>query len=134
MNKFVLDTNLLVSAFLFPASIPGKAFDKALHEGKLLTSEETFNEFELIFSRSKFEKYVPIASRLKVISDFRSLLTFHTVSIRITDCRDIKDNKFLELAVTAQASCIITGDNDLLELNPFRGIAIINASDFLYRF
>jgi predicted nucleic acid-binding protein len=29
------------------------------------------------------------------------------------------------------ASCIITGDDDLLVLHPFRGIPIVNASDFL---
>jgi putative PIN family toxin of toxin-antitoxin system len=40
--------------------------------------------------------------------------------ISLTDYRDTKDNKFLELAVAAIASCIITGDKDLLVLNPFR--------------
>jgi len=54
--------------------------------------------------------------------------------IEITDCRDPKDNKFLELAVTANASCIITGDDDLLVLHPFRNIPILNASDFLNNF
>ena len=59
----------------------------------------------------------------------------------ITDCRDPKDNKFLELAVSANASCIITGDKDLLILNPclpnrqaFRSIPILNAVDFLNNF
>jgi putative PIN family toxin of toxin-antitoxin system len=54
--------------------------------------------------------------------------------ISFTDCRDTKDNKFLELAVSANASCIITGDKDLLVLNPFRGIPILNAADFLNNF
>jgi len=52
----------------------------------------------------------------------------------ITDCRDPKDNKFLELAVEANASCIVTGDKDLLVLDPFRGIPILTAADFLKKF
>jgi len=49
----------------------------------------------------------------------------------ITVCRDPKDNKFLELAVAAGVSCLISGDKDILELHPFRGIAIVNAVEFL---
>lgn len=55
--------------------------------------------------------------------------------IEIIDiCRDSKDNKFLELAVSGKADFIVTGDNDLLVLNPFRDIEIITVSDFLNRF
>ena len=52
----------------------------------------------------------------------------------IMDCRDPKDNKFLELAISANASCIITGDKDLLVMHPFRGIPILNAFDFINKF
>jgi hypothetical protein len=54
--------------------------------------------------------------------------------IEITECRDPKDNKFLELALAGNADCIVTGDKDLLVLNPFRGIKIISPSDFLIQF
>ena len=40
----------------------------------------------------------------------------------------------LSLAVAAKAECIITGDKDLLVLDPFKGILIINAADFLSSF
>jgi len=50
-------------------------------------------------------------------------------SIRI--CRDPKDDKFLELAVNGGAGCIISGDEDLLILNPFRDIPIIKPDEFL---
>jgi putative PIN family toxin of toxin-antitoxin system len=54
--------------------------------------------------------------------------------ISLSDCRDPKDNKFLELAICANASCMITGDKDLLILHPFRGIPILNATDFIKEF
>ena len=49
-------------------------------------------------------------------------------------CRDPKDNKFLELAVSGEADFIVSGDQDLLVLNPFRNIEIVTANDFLARF
>jgi hypothetical protein len=52
----------------------------------------------------------------------------------ITECRDPKDNKFLELAAAGNAACIVTGDNDLLVLDPFRNIRIITPKEFLVQF
>jgi putative PIN family toxin of toxin-antitoxin system len=52
------------------------------------------------------------------------------ITAAIADCRDPKDNKFLELAVSGQASHILTGDADLLALHPFRGLSILTPRDF----
>ena len=48
-------------------------------------------------------------------------------------CRDPKDDKFLEVAVHGQADAIVTGDQDLLNLNPFRGIAILTPREYVER-
>jgi len=53
------------------------------------------------------------------------------VSESVTDCRDPDDNKFLELAVGGNATHIISGDKDLLALNPFRGIPVLTPQAFL---
>lgn len=53
---------------------------------------------------------------------------------RIRACRDPKDDKFLELAVSGNADVIVTGDKDLLALHPFRGIAILTPLDFASQF
>jgi predicted nucleic acid-binding protein len=52
----------------------------------------------------------------------------------IVACRDPKDDKFLELAVSGRAACIVTADEDLLALNPFRGISILSVERFLASF
>jgi uncharacterized protein len=52
------------------------------------------------------------------------------IAERITPCRDPKDHKFLELVVNGHADVIISGDADLLGLNPFRGIPIIMPAAF----
>ena len=46
-------------------------------------------------------------------------------------CRDPKDDRILELAVNGNASFLVTGDDDLLTLNPFRGIQILVPSKLL---
>ena len=54
-----------------------------------------------------------------------------TPTIPFFVCRDPDDNKYLEPAFAVNAACIVTGDSDLLILNPFKQIPILNASDFL---
>jgi predicted nucleic acid-binding protein len=49
----------------------------------------------------------------------------------VTDCRDRKDNKYLELALAAGASIIVTSDADLLILDPWRGIRILKPIDYI---
>ena len=49
----------------------------------------------------------------------------------ITDCRDADDNKFLALALDSAAKFIVTGDRDLLELHPWRGVQVLTSGDFV---
>ncbi len=54
-----------------------------------------------------------------------------TITERFAACRDPKDDKFLELAVSGRADLILTDDNDLLVLHPFRGITIVGPATFV---
>jgi len=49
----------------------------------------------------------------------------------VRDCRDVKDNIYLELAIAAEARIIVSSDKDLLDLDPWRGIRIVRPSEFL---
>ena len=129
-NVFVIDNNTLISSSLFANSTPRKAVRKANEIGKISASNVTYREFFEVFLRPKFDKYVSIETRLGILIDFKQLALFAEIVESITDSRDPKDNKFLELTVSASASCIITGDKDLLVLHPFRTIPILNAVDF----
>lgn len=134
INTFVFDTNALISAHLLLESMSRKAYDKAFDKGILIYSATTFDEFAKTFIRSKFEKYLSLGKRTATIREFQARAGLIEVDLSIAASRDAKDNKFLELAVTAKASCIITGDKDLLVLNPFRGIPILSPSDFINNF
>lgn len=65
------------------------------------------------------------------MSSTRKFVLDTEVNEQINECRDPKDNKYLELAVAGEVECIITGDEDLLVLNPFRGIKILTVQEFL---
>ncbi|MFC0317969.1 MULTISPECIES: putative toxin-antitoxin system toxin component, PIN family [Olivibacter] len=128
---YILDTNTLISAIILPNSVARKAFDKARKSGQIIVSKETLDELNGVLVRPKFDKYIPLDLRLEIIEEFESVVKHISPKYTITDCRDEKDNKFLELALTVKAKAIITGDKDLLTLNPYHDILIINANGFL---
>jgi putative PIN family toxin of toxin-antitoxin system len=132
---FVFDANCLVSASILPNSTVRQAFDKAVVLGSIASSQEVFDEYTEVLFREKFDKYfISIDERLSILNLISSKLRNFSSTEIIKDCRDPKDNKYLELAVSVNASCIITGDKDLLILNPFLNIPILNAVDFLNKF
>jgi putative PIN family toxin of toxin-antitoxin system len=134
-NTIVLDANTLISVFLLSdSSIAAQAYYKAKTTSEIVYSEETFNEFSDVFIRPKFDRYLPLAKRLIIIEDLRALAKIVPITNVIKACRDPKDDKYLELAISSAASYIITGDKDLLVLNPFEGIPILTPADFLKAF
>jgi hypothetical protein len=136
MNEpsFVFDTNAFLSASLVAGSVNAIALERAFNIGKVVVSAATFAEFSEVLFRKKFDKYFTDDRRLQIIQKLERDIIVHNVNIVINACRDLKDNKFLELAVASEASCIITGDNDLLVLHPFNGIPIVSAANFLLLF
>jgi uncharacterized protein len=130
-ERFVLDTNVIVSSVLSPRSIPRQAFDLAFLLGTVLLSDSILVEIDDVLRRPKFERYVSEEERLQFLAKFVGDAMIVEVTEVVTDCRDPKDNKFLELAVSGGAKCIISGDADLLVLDPFRGISIVTPQIFI---
>lgn len=133
-GRYVFDTNVLVSALLFGQGKPRKAFDEALMRGQILTSLEMLTELDSVLSRPKFDKYLLREERERFLPAFIHEAVLVEVTEHIDVCRDPKDNIVLELAVSGGASHIVTGDEDLLGLDPFRGIAISSPDQFLASF
>lgn len=129
--RFVFDTNVIVSAALLKQSVARQTFDKAVEQGKLLVSQATIDEVNEVLRRKGFDKYVREEERIEFVTALVKDAILVEITEKVSECRDPKDNKFLELAVCGNAACIVSGDNDLLSLHPFRGIPIVTPRQFL---
>jgi putative PIN family toxin of toxin-antitoxin system len=136
MSKFffVIDTNCFISANLVKNSVSAHAFDKALLMGTMALSDVVLNEYAEVLYREKLDKYLTESKRQNALKQVKRNAIFFTPVETVKDCRDPKDNKFLELALACKASCVISGDADLLVLHPFRNIPILKPADFLKEF
>ena len=126
----VFDNNVLVSGALL-AGVPRQAFDKLLDNGTVLISVPVLLELAEVLNREKFDKYVTHDERMRFIVGFLKIAEMIETGETIAICRDPKDDKLLELAVGGNAGFLVTGDKDLLVLNPFRGVEIITPREFL---
>ncbi|MGK7927553.1 MAG: putative toxin-antitoxin system toxin component, PIN family, partial [Spirulina sp.] len=98
-SRIVIDTNTLISSILIANSVPDRAAQKARDIGILLFSDQTFEELQQVITRQKFDRYVSIAIRVEFLARlWEESEHIETIEV-ITDCRDPKDNKFLEVAV-----------------------------------
>jgi putative PIN family toxin of toxin-antitoxin system len=129
--RAVFDANVVVSAMLLPLSVPRRALDRAMLEGRILISAATITELNEVIHRPGFDKYLSEEERVEFLTTLVNEAELVNVVDKVTDCRDAEDNKFLELAVSGRATHIITGDADLLVLQIFRGIVVISPSEFL---
>ena len=112
--KIVLDTNVIVSAALLPGSTSNKAWSKAKLTGTIICSETVFIELVDTLFRPKFDRYIPKQFRSEFIGEFARRCEFIEVIDTVEICRDPSDNKYLELALSGKADCLVTGDKDFL--------------------
>jgi uncharacterized protein len=130
-TRYAFDTNVIISALLFNNSIPGQTFFHALGNGIILMSQSLAEELDDVLARAKFNRYVTLEERERFLEGLilQSELVEITDTVRV--CREPKDDRILELAVNGTAAFIVTGDDDLLVLNPFRGIQVVTPSQLL---
>jgi putative PIN family toxin of toxin-antitoxin system len=113
--RIILHTNVLISRLLLPESAAGRAVRRVLDRAPPLVSEATLGELAQTLSKPKFDRYVTVEDRRRFFELFARVAEWVTVTSTIRVCRDARDNKFLELAVDAQATLLVTGDKGLLE-------------------
>jgi uncharacterized protein len=129
--RYVFDTNVIVSAVLFEGSKPDLALRYVLQNGIILLSLELIEEIDEVLSRAKFRKYITDAEREEFLEGLLDKGILIEVVDVVRECRDPKDDKVLELSISGKADLVVSGDKDLLVLNPFRSIEIISVEQFL---
>lgn len=130
-RRIVLDTNVYVSRFLRPQSVPGLAVAKAWMTCQPLISIPTWRELYDVLNRPKFAPYVQPSLLAAFLRNLLEISELVSTASPIRACRDPKDDRFLEVAVHGRADVLVTGDQALLDLHPFQSIAILSPADFV---
>ena len=130
--RLVLDTNVLVSAFLWKGT-PGKLIELAgEREIRLFTSQVLLAELAEVLHRKKFAKRVQVTgfTAAELVKQYRHLayrVTARQFTRQIS--RDADDDAMLACALAARAELIVSGDRDLLTLKTFREMPIVTAAE-----
>ena len=130
----VVDTNVLLSAALSPGGTPATLLDRLLQVGKLVYSATTFAELEGRIWLPKFDRYLPMDRRRRLLREANACAFWVEVPFTIAErkfSRDVKDDAFIHAAMTAGATRLVTGDNDLLCLHPLGDLHILSPRDAL---
>lgn len=129
--RVVIDANILVSFAIRPSRSFEILFDHVAAHGHSLISEDTIAELLGVLSREKFRKYIPITEAMDYVEWYMAISEFVVITESVAACRDPKDDKFLSLAISGRADCIVAGDSDLLDMSSHNGIPIFSPADFI---
>lgn len=128
--KIVLDTNVLIAA-LIARGLCHELLEHCVVHHTLLTSDFILNETHEKLTE-KFGYAVKLAEEaVRLLRSKMELMGPATLERRV--CRDPDDDNILAAAVSGGCDCIITGDQDLLVLKAYEGVAIFNPRDFIER-
>lgn len=129
-DKIIIDTNLWIS-FLLSKRTSG--LDKFFLDQSItiVFSQELLDEFIEVARRPKLKKYFNLADLEELLLQISLHAEFVLVNSNIDLCRDSKDNFLLSLAVDSNATYLLTGDKDLLELSKVGKTKIITVTQFL---
>ena len=127
--KVVFDTNILVSAMVFPGGRAEAALLRIIEEhDQLLLSKPILDELLGVLAR-KFSRDAEELARTAVLLSELALTVRPRQKLRVV--KDDADNRVLECALAGRVEAIVTGDKDLLDLREFRGVRVISLREYL---
>jgi putative PIN family toxin of toxin-antitoxin system len=130
--RIVCDTNVLVSGVLFGGNSRLVLALASRGEVEICTSAELLRELAAVLGRPKFHLTPDrVAAILEIFQQTLTLVIPSERVQRVTD--DPSDDKVLEAALAAGATCIVSGDSHLLSLEEWRGIPVVSPADFMSR-
>jgi putative PIN family toxin of toxin-antitoxin system len=127
----VFDASTIVGAALKPDSIPRRALLAARKSATIALSEAVYDEIREVLGRAKFRAALSPRRQADILAMLDEDAIWVEPVTTITDCIDPKDDKYLELALAAGASVIVSSDKHLLNMHPWRGVAIRRPAGYL---
>lgn len=131
--RVVIDTQIFLRAAINLRSLPAKILLDRMHEYQLVVSLPVANEISEVLHRTSIRAKFPDLND-EIIN--RILIRLENAEwVLIADIpaigRDPKDDVFLATALAGSADYIVSEDKDLLVLNPYEGIQIVNVLEFV---
>lgn len=127
----VLDASVIVSAALRRGSIPDRALEIGLASCRLVLSVAVEAELRDVLSRPKFSRALAPGRGQTPLAVLALTALRVEPAECVHECRDPDDDKYLEPAFAASAAVIVSGDRDLLALDPWRGVRILSPAAFV---
>ena len=128
-ERYVIDTNVLISAAFSGHAPPGLVVRHVLATAQILFSEATFAELESRLWRPKFDRYLTMETRKLLLHDFRAVGIWLEIPQDAGSrkfSRDADDDKFLHTALAGGAGVLVSGDADLLDLGLLESVHILS--------
>lgn len=130
-KKWVIDTNVLISAALSAQGGPAQLVQAVLARHVLVFSHPTFQELHSRLYRPKFDRYISLEQRERLLHDFKASAVWVQLGEIGLYCRDRDDDVFIETARQAKAHALVSGDADLLDAQPVPEVRILSVAQAL---
>lgn len=127
----VLDASTLFGAVTSAGGLPAQAFRLACAADRPALSQAVWDEVADVVNRPRLARFVRPELRSELLATLQQVAVWFEPDEVVTDCRDAKDNKYLELALAASATTIVSSDSDLLVLHPWRGVRVLRPAEYL---
>ncbi|MBN8493392.1 MAG: putative toxin-antitoxin system toxin component, PIN family [Burkholderiales bacterium] len=135
-RRIVVDTNVWISAALSRDGAPGQLSRRVLAEYTPVFSEATFAELETRLWRPKFDRYLGMEVRQRILHDLSAVAFWTAIPPGLAAqhwSRDPDDDHFIRAALAAQAPLLVSGDADLLDVPAIDGLDILTPAQALAR-
>jgi len=110
-----------------------RALLAVLEHHSIVLSTTVFTEISEVLGRQKFAAAVTPERRQEILALLTTAATWIEPDLTVTDCVDPDDNKYLELAIVSGATVVVSSDRHLLQMHPWRGVAILRPAEYLMR-
>jgi putative PIN family toxin of toxin-antitoxin system len=120
-QRVVLDSNVWISAALNREGTPALVVRRVLQRGIPVFSAATFTELETRLWRPKFDRYLSMELRRRILHDASAAAFWVDIPAALAEwawSRDADDDHFVRAALAAEAQWLVSGDGDLLDIEP----------------
>ena len=125
--KLLLDTNVLVAALLARGTC-SDLLEHCVRHHVVIFSRPLLDELREVLSRKFRQRAADVRATVRLFEETLTLVT--PLPLEAPVCRDADDDVVLATARAGECAAIVTGDQDLLILDPFQAIRVLTPSAF----